>query len=131
MHIAAEAGEWYDFVAFDVGDGEPSEYNLRAFLYRAGNRVIGFASVMDTTTTQWHAFDSQDEGQSSAGTTRPAVNVIFTADVWRRRGIARELVEAVARLYGIAVTEIAWSGPFSKTGLALAKSISPAGVWMV
>ncbi|GAA3831057.1 hypothetical protein GCM10022226_59980 [Sphaerisporangium flaviroseum] len=86
--------------------------------------------MTDITQQSWHAFDSKDKPQQRVGTTSPVVNVIFTADMWRRRGIARDMVEAIARDSGIAVTDVAWSGPFSKFGLALARNISPTGVWM-
>ncbi len=56
--------------------------------------------------------------------------MIFTSAVWRRRGIAAELVNAIAHDAGIAVSEVAWSTPFSTAGQALAMRIAPAGVWL-
>ncbi len=120
----------YDFASFDVGDGEPSDENLRAYLYRVGGRVIGFVSVLDSSSQWWHEFDSEDEPELTANTIRPVVNVIFTAQIWRRHGIAKELVEAIAKDSNITLTDVAWSGPFSESGYALAKRINPHGVWM-
>ena len=77
---------------------------------------------------RWHAFDAAPQPQSSISE-RPVISVIFTADLWRRRGVGRTLVEAVAADAGIDVTELAWSGPLSIGGRALAKSISPLGIW--
>lgn len=120
----------YDFASFDVGDGEPSDGNARAYLLNDGGRVIGFVSVFDNVGGQWLAFDGAPQPPSSIRE-RPTINVIFTADLWRRRGVGRTLVEAVAADAGIDVTELAWSGPLSEGGEALAKSVSPFGVWLV
>jgi hypothetical protein len=123
----------YDFASFDIGDGEPVENNLRAYLYRAGRRVVGFVSVLDVSHARWYPppiETSKAVAQPTDGQSRPVVNVIFTAAAWRRRGIAAELVNAIATDAGIPVTEVAWSTPFSTAGQALATRIAPAGVWL-
>lgn len=118
----------YDSASFAVGDGEPSDRNARAYLLNDGGRVVGFVSVFDEIAVRWQAFDAAPQPQSSIRE-RPVINVIFTAALWRRRGVGRTLVEAVATDAGIDVTELAWNGPLSVGGEALAKSISPLGIW--
>lgn len=101
----------YDFASFSVGEGKPAEDNLRAYLYRAGRRVIGFVSVFDATHTRWYPHPietSEVTAQPTDGQLRAIVNVIFTAAIWRRRGIAAELVAAVAADAGIPATDVAW-----------------------
>jgi hypothetical protein len=123
----------YDFASFAVGDGDPAEDNLRAYLYRAGRRVVGFVSVFDTTHARWYPQPietSEAVAQPIDGQPRPVVNVIFTAAIWRRRGIAAELVTAIAADAGISVTDVAWHTPFSNAGQALADRLTPAGVWI-
>jgi hypothetical protein len=123
----------YDFASFSVGDGEPVENNLRAYLYRdeASRHVVGFVSIWDSPYNRWNPFDDSDRNAPvSRDVIRPVVNVIFTAQLWRRRRVAQHLVDAVARHAGITTTDVAWSPPFSTGGRALAQSISPAGVWV-
>lgn len=123
----------YDFASFSVGDGEPAEDNLRAYLYRdeASRHVVGFVSVWDSPCNRWHPFDDKDSNVPvSRDVVRPVVNVIFTAQLWRRRRVAERLVDAVARHAGMTMTDVAWSPPFSTGGRALAQSISPPGVWL-
>lgn len=123
----------YDFASFAVGNGEPAEDNARAYLYRAGRRVVGFVSVFDTAHARWYPRPietSKFEPQRTDGQLRPAVNVIFTAGIWRRRGVAQELVGVIATDAAIPESDIAWSTPFSAAGQALATSTAPAGVWL-
>src|SRR5665647_2825371 len=37
----------YDFASFAVGDGHRTGLDVRAYLYRVGDRVVGFAAVYD------------------------------------------------------------------------------------
>jgi hypothetical protein len=74
----------YDFASFAVGDGKPAEDNLRAYLYRAGRRVVGFVSVFDATRARWYPDPietSEAVPQPTDGHLRPVVNVIFTAAI--------------------------------------------------
>lgn len=123
----------YDFASFSVGAGEPESDNPRAFLCLdpASRRIVGFVSVWDSPYNRWHPDRDPAGGPTPAiGRVRPTVNVIFTAHHWRRRGIGRRLVTAIAQHAGIAPGEIAWSQPFSPGGRALAHSVSPSGVWL-
>jgi hypothetical protein len=133
MALLPKRENHYDFAQFSVGNGEPAEDNLRAYLYRdeASHRVVGFVSVSDSPCNRWHPFDGDDENDSvSRDVLRPVVNVIFTAQLWRRRRVAQHLVEAIARHSGLAPEDVAWSLPFSTGGRALAQSISRAGFWL-
>lgn len=121
----------YDFASFSVGDGTPSEDNLRAYLYRLEGRVVGFVSAIDTDVAQWRSFEPPKvRPQPTDGRLRPVVNVIFTAHVWRRQGIAKELVEAIAADAELPVSEIAWNTPLSTAGSALARSTATDGAWL-
>lgn len=121
----------YDFASFDIGDGLPADNGLRAYLYRARDRVVGYASVFDDTQARW--FDAWAERAGphpDDGLRRPVVNVIFTAQTWRRSGVAREMVLAVAAHSGVDVSALAWAQPLSRGGQALARSLCPVGVWL-
>ncbi|MCZ2818029.1 hypothetical protein [Modestobacter sp. VKM Ac-2984] len=123
----------YDFPSFAVGDGEPAEDNARAYLYRSGRRVVGFVSVFDTAHARWYPRPMEtSEGvvQPTDGQLRPTVNVIFTAGIWRRRGVAQELVRAIATDADVAVSEVAWHTPFSDAGRGLATRMAPDGAWL-
>jgi GNAT superfamily N-acetyltransferase len=139
----------YDFASFAIGDGTPDDDNTRAYLYRHQDRVIGFVSVYDTDRARWYPFTDDPEpgpadepGPPSSreapksvprpgdGAPRPAVNVIFTAQIWRRHGVARELVRAISADAGIDLAETAWTTPFSDSGHALARSIGSGGGWL-
>lgn len=124
----------YTFPSFDVGDGRPdrADPGRRAYLYRAGGRVVGYAAVYDTQLAVWRSWDpgeAPDPPAANAGP-RPVINAVFTADVWRRKGVAGDLVAAVAADAGCAVADLAWTPPFSPGGLALARTLSPGGVWL-
>lgn len=123
----------YDFASFALGDGEPAENNPRAYLYRAGRRVVGFVSVFDATHARWYPLPietSKAVAQTTAGDVRPVVNVIFTATIWRRRGVAAELAVAISAEAGIPEAGVAWSTPLSPAGQALATRTAPAGLWL-
>jgi hypothetical protein len=123
----------YDFTSFVLGDGEAAEGNPRAYLYRVGRRIVGFISVFDTTHARWYPKPietSEAVAQPADGHLRPVVNVVFTAAIWRRRGVAAELVTAVAADAGISVGGLAWNTPFSPAGQALATRTAPAGLWL-
>ena len=120
----------YDFASFVVGDGESSATNARAYLYRSADPVIGFAAIHDDDHAHRCTHDAEPKGvvaQAPHSQHRPTVDVIFTADIWRRHGIARALVDAVAADSDVTAADVTWLPPFSDAGLVLAKSIDPNG----
>ncbi len=52
------------------------------------------------------------------------VTEVFVCSEYRRRGVATELVHALARHYERPITGIAYGGPFTSAGWALAKALS-------
>lgn len=125
----------YDFASFAIGDGEPADGDTRAYLYRSGDRVIGFASVLDSVHAQRYRGLSGGEWEPiehpGRGSQRPVVVLVFAAHMWRGNRVGKALIEAVAAHAGVDVAEVAWRTPFSKAGTALALSINPGGeVWV-
>lgn len=118
----------YDFPSFDVGDGGPAVRGERAYLYRIGDRVVGFVSVDDARQVRWWPAIGEPAAPIE-GPPRPVLGVIFTAHFWRRGGIARALVTAVSAHTGWPQQDLGWQSPFTPAGKALRSSISPDGWW--
>jgi hypothetical protein len=52
------------------------------------------------------------------------VTEVFVCADYRRRGVASELVHALADHYEMPITEVAYGGPFTAAGWTLAKALS-------
>jgi len=53
------------------------------------------------------------------------VDIVWIASSQRRKGIAKDTINAIARYFGIQATSLGWSTPFTESGEHLAKSICP------
>lgn len=121
----------YDFSSFTVGVGPTeSPINERAYLYRAHGKIVGYLKASEENRNGHWDYVGDERIPLSDGTTRPSVNLIFVADVWRRHGIATSLVRALAGDSGVEVDEVSWSMPISDRGKALIRSLSPDGAWV-
>jgi GNAT superfamily N-acetyltransferase len=56
------------------------------------------------------------------------ITFIWVAKELRRQGVATRLVRAASRWSGLQAEEFGWHTPFSKSGLALARIISPQSI---
>lgn len=56
------------------------------------------------------------------------ITFIWVAKELRRQGVATRLVRAASRWSGLQAEEFGWYTPFSKSGLALARIISPQSI---
>jgi hypothetical protein len=48
----------------------------------------------------------------------------------RRRGVARQLVDAAAQDSGITASGLAWAEPCTDSGYLFARSVDPNGMWL-
>ncbi len=121
----------YDFSSFDspAAEPEPSPDRLRAYLFRAGGRAVGFLSVMDSHRNAWLDF-AAGKTSDAVESVRPRVNLIFVAERWRRQGVATSLVTAMAEDSGVPLDAVSWGMPFTREGRKLAGSLHPAGAWI-
>lgn len=56
--------------------------------------------------------------------------MVWVALERRRRGVARQLVDAAARDCGITASGLAWAEPFTDSGYLFARSVAPNGMWI-
>jgi ribosomal protein S18 acetylase RimI-like enzyme len=63
--------------------------------------------------------------------TLTVVTEVYVCAAYRRRGIATELVHAIARVREKPVTQIAYGGPFTRAGWALAKALSASSEGLI
>lgn len=55
---------------------------------------------------------------------------MWVAPAVRRRGAARELVEAAAQHSGVTASSLSWAEPFTDSGYLFARSVTPNGMWI-
>jgi hypothetical protein len=112
------------------GHGDPDS-SRAAFLYRHAGQVRGYLCLAARTVTG-HRELSAGYRQAAAAerVTRPCILVVWVAPGMRRRGAARQLVDAAARHAGTAASALAWAEPFTDSGYRLATSIAPEGMWI-
>ncbi|MFF0451112.1 GNAT family N-acetyltransferase [Streptomyces sp. NPDC004609] len=121
----------YDFSSWSH-DGEPEETedNVRAYLLKANGYVIGYLAAHDTSRHRfWDLTEGSPYGERD-DTVRPRIDLVWVADAYRRQGVGAALVQALADGFGSSVVEVSWSAPISRSGLRLARRLSPGGVWM-
>ncbi|MFF5931591.1 GNAT family N-acetyltransferase [Streptomyces hydrogenans] len=121
----------YDFRSWShLGEPEETEDNVRAYLLQSNGHVVGYLSAHDTDHHQpWDLREESPLGDAD-DTLRPRVDLIWVADTYRRQGVGATLVQALADDFGAPVTEVSWSTPISRSGLQLARRLSPDGIWM-
>ncbi|MEU4712937.1 hypothetical protein AB0F73_04635 [Micromonospora purpureochromogenes] len=121
-----DAGTWPTDRGTDVvNDEDPC-----AYLALAEGRAVGYLAVSHADRHGWLEWDTDGRVELIDHTIRPRVNIIHVVQVWRRRGLARRLVESMAADSGVALGDVSWSTPFSSTGGPLARSLSANGVWV-
>lgn len=100
----------------------------KAFLYRQAGRVCGYLVLANKTVAGYREPSARyREADAAERITRPCVLVVWVALERRRRGVARQLVDAAARDSGITASGFAWAEPFTDSGYLLARSVAPNG----
>ncbi|MFE3038352.1 GNAT family N-acetyltransferase [Streptomyces canus] len=121
----------YDFRSWShLDEPEVTPDNVRAYLLRANNGVIGYLAAHDANEHRhWDLADgSRSEGEDT--TLRPRINLIWVAGTYRHQGVGGTLVRALADDFGCRITDVSWSTPVSDAGRRLARRLSPEGVWV-
>lgn len=112
-------------------DSRPDDLARKAFLYRQADCVCGYLVLADKTVTGYREVSARYRATDAAErVTKPCVMVVWVAPEMRRRGVARQLVDAAARDYGIRASGLAWAEPFTDSGYLLARSMAPDGMWI-
>ncbi|MYW18561.1 hypothetical protein GT039_24035 [Streptomyces sp. SID2955] len=121
----------YDFSSWShLDEPEVTPDNVRAYLLRANARVIGYLAAHDHRRhVRWDLVEGSSDGDQD-DTLRPRVDLVWVADTCRRRGVGARLVQALADDFGCDVADVSWSAPISVAGQALARWLSPEGVWV-
>ena len=122
----------YDFPSWSDADSpEAITQDRRAYLLRSCEWVIGYLVAADVTSRHRWDFSGGAPGLAADASRRPSIELIWVAATHRRQGLGRLLVEHLAADSAVPLEELAWSWPLSKNGgKALARSITPDGVWI-
>lgn len=128
--VAKRAGR-YDFPPFPrpTKHAIPQEPTPFAFLYHIDGRVVGYLAATHRGG-HWLHHEENETVASTDPTIRPSVDLVFVANRWRRAGIARALVTALAAHSKTSPTELAWALPFTAQGRALADSLGHRQLWV-
>lgn len=114
---------------FPGSDG--SDPARTAFLYRQADRVCGYLCLADRMVTGYREASARyREASAPERVTRPCVLVVWVVAGLRRRGVARQLVDAAAQCSGITPSGLAWAEPFTDNGYLLAQAVAPDGLWI-
>jgi GNAT superfamily N-acetyltransferase len=121
----------YDFNSWShLDEPEVTADNVRAYLLKANERVIGYLAAHDHSRhARWDLVRGSRPGDQDE-TRRPRIDLIWVADAYRRRGVGAGLVRALADDSGCRVADVSWSTPISDAGQRLARRLSPDGVWV-
>ena len=112
-------------------DSRPDNLARKAFLYRQAGRVCGYLALANKTVTGYREASARyREIDAAERVSRPCVMVVWVAPEMRQRGVARQLVDAAARDYGLSPSGLAWAEPFTDSGYLLAHSMAPDGMWI-
>jgi len=111
---------WYRYMADAPAD---SKLAYHVFLYIKEQKAIGMVAMCrrpESVLGEWG-----EKMGTPDPTPRWCVEMVWVASLWRRQGIARLLaVEAASHLL-TAPHLLAWSSPFTESGLALVKYFCP------
>lgn len=100
-----------------------NDLDYRIYLYQIDNRAVGMMAMCsrpESVLGQW----GEKLGMPDP-TPRWSVEMVWVASLWRRQGIARLLAAEAASHLLTAPHLLAWSSPFTESGLALVKYFCP------
>jgi GNAT superfamily N-acetyltransferase len=83
-------------------------------------RAVGLLVLRRRPHGGWWDADTRTHTPAPAPAEGWAIEIVFVAPAWRRRGIGTQLTEAAARLRRVRPSELLHSRPLSEGGLALA-----------
>jgi hypothetical protein len=108
-----------------------AEHGRTAFLYRHADRVSGYLCLASRLVTGYRSPSAGYRHATDAERViSPCVMVVWVDAQLRRRGVARQPVDAAARHAGVTPSGLAWAEPFTDRGYLLAQSIAPDGLWI-
>jgi GNAT superfamily N-acetyltransferase len=106
-----------------------AEHHRAAFLYRHADRVCGYLCLANGLITGYRSPSAGYRHATHAERViSPCIMVVWVDAQLRRRGVARQLVDAAARHAGVTPSGLAWAEPFTDSGYLLAQSIAPDGL---
>ncbi|TQF01331.1 hypothetical protein E6W39_02605 [Kitasatospora acidiphila] len=121
----------YDFNSWShVGEPEETPERFRAYLLRVDDHVVGYLAAHDTDRHRWWDLGERSKYGERNDAVRPRIDMIWTAETYRRHGVGKILVQALAKDSGCEVEDVSWSSPVSDDGRLLALRLSPGGVWV-
>jgi hypothetical protein len=129
--LAPKRENGYDFTTWEARDRpKPSPTNRRAYLLRFQRYIIGYLVAEDRDQHQRWTLDPDDPYTGDDSTTRPSIDLIWTAAVHRGKAVGSALVQTLADSAECPLTELSWSTPLSPAGQRLARRVSPNGIWV-
>ncbi len=125
--LRAKRGTNYDFASYYADEPLRKDLPL-VFVGVIKNRAIAMLVLRKTeraVKVAWKFYEKKD-GKNIAllPDKRWKIAMIWTLEKERRKGFASRLINVASEYIGSPVSEIAWSTPFTKFGLSLAKSIA-------
>ena len=112
-------------------DRDDTEHDKTAFLYRHADRACGYLCLTSGLVTGYRSLSvGYRHATDAERIIRPCILVVWVDTKLRRRGTARQLVDAAARHARVTPACLAWAEPFTDSGYLLARSIAPDGLWI-
>jgi ribosomal protein S18 acetylase RimI-like enzyme len=140
---AASAALWetkYEFSSYSAIKKEVDEFNTIAMLCVRTGRVCGSLVSRERECAHTAALDSFQENHQSWRPTevvrvqahrRRALEMIWVLKKKRRQGVAKGLIEALAKYCGLGVEDFAHMVPFTEDALELRKVLGLSNVYVV
>ena len=117
--------------AYPAGyDGTVTEDNQRLYVLVERRRVIGF--VLSARDTRFWRLRWSEGGLVELLDRNASIHVghkigrVWIAAKFQRRGLAKRLLLVASAHLGMGISEMAWEVPFTASGSALVRSVSPS-----
>jgi GNAT superfamily N-acetyltransferase len=103
-------------------------YEGRCFVPVREGWAVGLVVVRRKQQTGY--LDGEGPSQRALGRLRRCIDSVYVLPSLRRQGIAREVVQHIARHYEEPLSELAWMTPFSTAGRAFAHACCGKRLWL-